>query len=116
MTTASIHSTDTPEAEVIQGLITALHKDAMSLGEDNASRSVRANVKALRAAIDGAAGTVPSTLLALDTAVDGLHMNHMRPFFKQTLRTLRAALHLEVDYALKRQPTNTGDGTRRLDR
>jgi hypothetical protein len=101
MTTASIHSTDRPEAEVIHGLVTALDKDAISLGKDEASRRVRADVKALRAAIDGVGGTVASTLLALDTSVDRLHLSHMRPFFKQTLRRLRTALNMDVDYALK---------------
>jgi hypothetical protein len=101
MTTASIYSTDTPDAEVIHDLVAALDKDAISLGQDDASRCVRADVKALRAAIEGVAGTVASTLLALDTSVDRLHMSHMRPFFKQTLRTLRTALNMDVDYALK---------------
>jgi hypothetical protein len=101
MTTTSIHSTDTPDAEVIHDLVAALDKHVMSLGQDNVSRCVRADVKALRAAIDGVAGTVASTLLALDTSVDRLHMSHMRPFFKQTLRTLRTALNMDVDYALK---------------
>jgi hypothetical protein len=101
MTTASIHSTDTPDAEGIHGLVAALGKDAMSLGNDDASRCVRANVKALRAAIEGVAGTVAATLSALDTSVDRLHMSHMRPFFKQTLRTLRTALNMDVDYTRK---------------
>ena len=34
MTTASIHSTDTPDAEAIHDLVTALDKDAISLGKD----------------------------------------------------------------------------------
>jgi hypothetical protein len=38
MTTASIHSTDTPDTEVIHDLLAALDKDAMSLGKDDASR------------------------------------------------------------------------------
>jgi hypothetical protein len=101
MTTASIHSTDTPDAEAIHDLVIALGKDAMALGKDDASRCVRADVQALRAAIDGVAGTVASKLSALDTSVDRLHMSHMRPFFKQTLRTLRTALHMDVDYARK---------------
>ena len=65
MTTASIHSTDTPAAEVIHDFVAALDKDAISLGKDDASRCVRADVKALRAAIEGVAGTVASTLLAV---------------------------------------------------
>ena len=101
MTTASIHSTDTPDAEVIHSLVAALDKDAISLGKDDASRCVRADVQALRAAIDGVAGTVASRLAALDTSVDRLHMSHMRPFLKQTLRTLRTALHMDVDHSLK---------------
>ena len=105
MTTASIHSTDTPDAEVIHSLVTALDKDATSLGKDVASRCVRADVSALRAAIDGASGTVASRLSALDTSVDRLHMSHMRPFFKQTLRTLRTALNLDVDYTRKTSPS-----------
>ena len=101
MTTASIHSTDTPDAEVIHYLVAALDKHATSLGKDDASRCVRADVNALRTAIEGVAGTVASTLSALDTSVDRLHMSHMRPFFKQTLRTLRTALNMDVEYARK---------------
>ena len=101
MTTASILSTDTPDAEVINHLVAALDKDAIALGKDDASRCVRADVQALRAAIESGAGTVASSLSALDTSVDRLHMSHMRPFFKQTLRTLRTALHMDVDYARK---------------
>jgi hypothetical protein len=101
MTTASIQSTDTPDAEAIHDLLTALGKDALVLGKDDASRCVRADVQALQAAVDGGAGTVASRLSALDTSVDRLHMSHMRPFFKQTLRTLRTALHLDVEYAVK---------------
>jgi hypothetical protein len=101
MTMASIDSTDTPDAEAIHDLVIALGKDAMALGKDDACRCVRADVQALRAAIDGVAGTVASKLSALDTSVDRLHMSHMRPFFKQTLRTLRTALHMDVDYARK---------------
>jgi hypothetical protein len=101
MTTASIQSTDTPDAEAIHDLLTALGKDALVLGKDDASRCVRADVQALQAAVDGGAGTVASRLSALDTSVDRLHMSHMRPFFKQTLRTLRTALHLDVEYAAK---------------
>lgn len=101
MTTASIHSTDTPDAAVIHDLVAALDRDAMALGKDDASRCVRAGVKALRTAIEGGAGTVASTLSALDASVDRLHMSHMRPLFKQTLRTLRTALNMDVKYALK---------------
>ena len=101
MTTASIQSTDTPDAEAIHDLLTALGKDALVLGKDDASRCVRADVQALQAAVDGGAGTVASRLSALDTSVDRLHMSHMRPFFKQTLRTLRTALHLDIEYAVK---------------
>ena len=101
MIPASIDSTDTPDAEAIHDLVAALDKDAMSLGKDDASRCVRADVKALRAAIEGVAGTVASTLSALDISVDRLRMSHMRPFFKQTLRTLRTALNMDVDYRLK---------------
>ena len=101
MTTASIHSTDTPDAEAIHDLVAALDQDAKALGKDVASRCVRADVQALRAAIDGVGGTVASKLSALDNSVDGLHMSHMRPLFKQTLRTLRTALRMDVDYALK---------------
>ena len=104
MTTTSIDSADTPDAAVIQDLVAALDKDAISLGKDGASRCVRADVKALRAAIDGVAGTVASTMSALDTSVDRLHMSHMRPFFKQTLRTLRTALNMDVDYTRKTSP------------
>jgi len=101
MIPASIDSSDTPDAEAIHDLVTALDKDAMALGKDVASRCVRADVQALRAAIDGVAGTVASKLSALDTSVDRLHMSHMRPLFKQTLRTLRTALHMDAEYAMK---------------
>ncbi len=101
MTTASMNSTDTPDAEAISCLVAALDKDVIALGKDGASRRVRADVDALRAAIEGGAGTVASKLSALDTSVDRLHMSHMRPFFKQTLRTLRTALNMDVDYARK---------------
>jgi hypothetical protein len=86
---------------VIHDLVAALDKDVMSLGQEDASRCVRADVRALQAAVEGVAGTVASTLLALDTSVDRLHMSHMRPFIRQTLRTLRTALNMNVDYALK---------------
>jgi phosphate uptake regulator len=101
MTTASIHSTDTPDAEAIHSLVATLDQNTISLGKDAASRSVRASVKALRTAIEGGADTVASTLLALDASVDRLHMSHMRPLFKQTLRTLRTALNMDVKYAPK---------------
>ena len=104
MTTASIQSTDTPDAEAIHDLLTALGKDALVLGKDDASRCVRADVQALQAAVDGGAGTVASRLSALDTSVDRLHMSHMRPFFKQTLRTLRTALNMDVDYTRRLSP------------
>jgi hypothetical protein len=101
MIPASIHSTDTPDTEAIRRLIAALDKDANSLGKDDASRCVRAGVTALRTAVDGGAGTVGATLSALETTVDRLHMSYMRPFFKQTLRTLRTALNLDVQYTQK---------------
>jgi hypothetical protein len=103
MIPASIDSTVTPDAQAIHTLVTALDTDAMALGKDVASRCVRADVQALRAAIDGIGGTVASKLSALDTSVDRLHMSHMRPFFKQTLRTLRTALHMDVAYAMQPQ-------------
>ena len=34
MTTASTHSSDTPDAETIHDLVAALDKDAISLGKD----------------------------------------------------------------------------------
>ena len=98
MIPASIDSTGTPDAQAIHTLVTALDTDAMALGKDVASRCVRADVQALRAAIDGGGGTVASKLSALDSSVDGLHMSHMRPLFKQTLRTLRTALRMDVEY------------------
>jgi hypothetical protein len=101
MTTASIQSTDMPGGEMIHQLIATLDKDATALGKDDASRCVRAGVTALRAAIEGGAGTVASTLASLETTVDRLHMHHMRPFFKQTLRTLRTALDLDVQYKVR---------------
>jgi hypothetical protein len=99
MTTKSTHSTDSADAEVIHRLIDALDKHTISLGNDDASRSVRAGVKALRIAIEGGAGTAAATLRALDATVGRLHMNHMRPFFTQTLRSLRTALNMDVQYA-----------------
>jgi hypothetical protein len=99
MTTPSIHSSDTPDAEVIHRLIAALDKDTISLGKDDASGSVRAGVRTLRIAIEGGAGTVAAALRALEVNVDRLHMSHMRPFFKQTLRALRTALNMDVQYA-----------------
>jgi hypothetical protein len=99
MTTASIDSTNTPDAEAINHLVASLDKDATALGKDDASRRVRLDVQALRAAITGGNGTVASTLSALDASVDRLHMSHMRPLFKQTLRTLRTALNMDVQYA-----------------
>jgi|SRR5215510_3815945 len=101
MTTASIDSTDTPDPEAIHNLVATLDKNTISLGKDDASRRVCADVKALRTAIEGGAGTVASTLSALDASVDRLHMSHMRPLFKQTLRSLRTALNMDVKYALK---------------
>lgn len=101
MTTASTHSTDTPDADVIHDLVAALGKDATALGKDDASRCVRADVQALRAAIEGGGATVASRLSALDTSVDRLHMSHMRPLFKQALRSLRTALKMDVEYARK---------------
>ena len=99
METASIHpTTDTPDAKVIRHLLDALDKDSISLGKDAASRCVRDGAKALRTAIEGGTGPVAATLLALEDHVDRLHMSHMRPFFKQTLRTLRTALYLDVQY------------------
>jgi hypothetical protein len=100
MIPVSIDSTGTPDAEAIHDLVTALDRDAKALGKDVASRCVRADVQALRAAIDGIGGTVASKLSALDTSVDRLHMSHMRPLFKQTLRTLRTALRMDVEYAM----------------
>jgi hypothetical protein len=99
MITAPIPSTDTPDAEVIRRLIDALDKDTIRLGKDDASGSVRAGVRALRIAIEGGADTVAATLRALEVNVDRLHMSHMRPFFKQTLRSLRTALNMDVQYA-----------------
>jgi hypothetical protein len=99
MIRAPIHSTDTPDAEVIRRLIDALDKDTISLGKDDASGSVRAGVRALRIAIESGADTVAATLRALEVNVDRLHMSHMRPFFKQTLRSLRTALNMDVQYA-----------------
>jgi hypothetical protein len=101
MIPASIDSTDTPDDAAIHDLVTALDKDAMALGKDVASRCVRADVQALRAAIDGVGGTVASKLSDLETSVDRLHMSHMRPLFKQTLRTLRTALRMDMVYAMK---------------
>jgi hypothetical protein len=99
MTTKSTHSTDTPDAEAIHRLIAALEKDTISLGNDDASGSVRAGVRALRIAIEGGAGTAAATLRALEANVGRLHMSHMRPLFKQTLRSLRTALNMDVQYA-----------------
>jgi len=98
METTLIHPTDKPDAELIRHLVEALDQDTRSLGMDDASMSVRDGVKALRTAIEGGAGTVIATLRALDAGVDRLHMSHMRPFFKQTLRALRTELRLDAQY------------------
>jgi hypothetical protein len=111
MTTASTHSTDMPDAEVINNLIAALGKDATALGKDDASRCVRADVQALQAAIEGGGSTVASRLSALDTSVDRLHLSHMRPLLKQMLRSLRTALNMDVDYTRK----TSGYEQRRMD-
>lgn len=101
METTLINPTDKPDAKVIDHLVDALDKHTMSLGKDEVSRCVRDGVKALRTAIEGGAGTVAATLLALEAGVDRLHMSYMRPFFKQTLRTLRTELHLDVQHTRK---------------
>jgi hypothetical protein len=95
METALIR-TDTSDSEVIHRLVDALDKDARSLGPDDASRCVCTSVRALRTAIETRAGTVAAALRALEANVERLHMNHMQPFFKQTLRTLRTELGMDV--------------------
>jgi hypothetical protein len=103
MTTATINSTESPDAEVVSHLVAALDRDTNALGKDDVSRCVRAGVKALRTSIESEPGTVAASLSALETTVDRLHMSHMRPFFKQTLRTLRTALNMDVHYTMKPQ-------------
>jgi hypothetical protein len=98
METALIHSTDKQDAKVIHHLVEALDRHTISLGKDEVARCVRDAVKALRTSIEGGAGTVAATLLGLEDTVDRLHMSHMRPFFKQTLRTLRTELHMDGQY------------------
>src|SRR6266496_1942209 len=97
-----------PNVDAVQHLIDGLKRDADSLGKkDDASRSVRDGVNALKTAIQGGGGTVATTLLALEGNVDRLHMSYMRPFFKQTLRALRTALDLDAVYTSK---TSVGAG------
>jgi hypothetical protein len=103
-----IHATDKPDAEVIHHLIDGLDKDTISLGTDATSMCVRDSVKALRTAFEGGTGTVAATLRALETTVDRLHMSHMRPFFKQTLRDLRTQLGLDVQYSGSPSPVLEG--------
>ena len=95
------HPTDQPDAGVIHHLIDGLDKDTISLGTDATSMCVRDSVKAFRTAFEGGTGTVATTLRALEATVDRLHMSHMRPFFKQTLRTLRTELRMDVQYTRK---------------
>jgi hypothetical protein len=99
-----IHPTNTADAEVIHHLLDALDKDTISLGKDRTSICVRDGVKALRTAFNGGAGTVAAALRSLEATVDRLHMSHMRPFFKQTLRALRTESGLDVQYPVKAPP------------
>jgi hypothetical protein len=98
--TATEQLTVEPAAETVPQLVKALVHDACSLGKDDASRRVQEAVGQLELAIaSGSAVTGP--LLALDASVERLHMNYLRPFFKQTLRTLRTALDLDVPHSRK---------------
>jgi hypothetical protein len=92
-----------PAAETVQRLIKALVKDAGSLGKDDASRRVREAVSELEAAISSGRA-VAGPLFALEDSVERLHMSYLRPFFKQTLRTLRTALDLDVAPTRKTSP------------
>ena len=84
-----------PAAETVHSLVKALVKDSASLGKDEASGRVRDAVAELDAAVTSG-GAVAAPLLALETSVERLHMSYLRPFFQQTLRTLRTALDLDV--------------------
>jgi len=84
-----------PAAETVHSLVKALVKDSASLGKDEASRRVRDAVAELDVAVTSG-GAVTGPLLALETSVERLHMSYLRPFFQQTLRTLRTALGLDV--------------------
>ena len=89
-----------PAAETVPQLVKALVKDAGSLGKDEASRRVRDAVADLEAAVaSGSAITAP--LVALEISVEKLHMSYLRPFFQQTLRTLRSAAELDAPQARK---------------
>jgi hypothetical protein len=98
MSATTIQLNAESDADAVHGLVEGLRKCADSLGTDAASRRVRDGVRALGAAIKGGGGTVAATLLALETNVDHLHMSHMRPFFKQMLRSLRTSLGMDVLY------------------
>lgn len=105
------------DAAEVRRLVDGLRHDAETLGKkDDASRSVRDGVRALGAAINGGEGTIAATLLALEGNVDRLHMSHMRPFFKQTLRALRTALALDVQYPSIASVANNGAATQRTTR
>jgi hypothetical protein len=99
------------EADSVLHLVEGLEKYAGWLGNDFASRNVREGVKALRAAIGGSSGTVAAALQALDVTIDRLHMSHMRPLFRQTLRTLRTALDMDISYAQKTSALDTEETT-----
>ena len=84
-----------PAAETVHRLVKALVSDAGSLGKDDASRRVREAVGELDAAV-ASGSAVGAPLLALEISVERLHMSYLRPFFQQTLRTLRTALELDA--------------------
>ena len=100
-----------PDVDAVHRLIEGLEKYAGWLGKDFASRSVRDGVKALGTAIEGGGGAVAATLLALEVNIDRLHMSHMRPLFRQTVRTLRTALDMDIPYTSKTSALNTEETT-----
>jgi hypothetical protein len=102
VTTTSRGSEPELDPNTVNRLMERLEQDANSLGKDRASTSVRDGVRALRTAIAGGGSTLAASLGVLDTSVDGLHMSHMQPLFKQALRTLRTALNLDVRYTYNR--------------
>lgn len=102
------------DADAVHGLIERLEEDANSIGRDGASTRVRDDVRALRTAIGGGGTSIAATLGALEVSVDGLHMSHMQPLFKQALRALRTALNLDVRYTSNTSAVETLRPTGRI--
>ena len=110
MDATTIQLNGEPDVDAVHRLFEGLEKYAGWLGKDFASRSVRDGVKALGTAIDGG-GAVAATLLALEVNIDRLHMSHMRPLFRQTVRSLRTALDMDIPYTRKTSALNTEETT-----